>query len=202
MSAGTTSYRPVGFIDRLEGNKHIVILYDDEKRADFIVARYFTDGFKRGGSCVYFTDEDPVAIRRRLVAQGIDVGGYKKEHRLRIFQIPTSNSGRVDALKALKAITAESTRGMKPPFRFVGRTITDIESVDGMLQGMNLEKIGNDHFEEFDISLLCYYDIRKMERSRRDEWVRGLLENHHSVIYASDAGKEVAFETALLEEAE
>jgi hypothetical protein len=41
-----------------------------------------------------------------------------------------------------------------------------------------------------------------MERSRRDGWVKGLLENHHQVIYASDPGKAVAFETMLLEEEE
>ena len=201
MSAKTTSYRPVGYVDRLEGNKHIVMLYDNQKRADFIVARYFTNGFKKGGSCVFFPDEDPAAIRRRLAAQGIDVKRYENEKRLRIF-IPSSDSGKVDQLKAMRALISESTKGMKPPFRFVGRTIIDIESVKGMQLGMNLEKIGNDHFEEFDIALLCFYDIRKMERSRRDEWVRGLLENHNSVIYASEPNKAVAFETALLEEAE
>jgi hypothetical protein len=41
-----------------------------------------------------------------------------------------------------------------------------------------------------------------MEQSKRDHWIKGLLENHNSVIYASDAGKAVAFETALFEEAE
>ena len=198
----TASYRPKGFIDRLEDNKHIVMLYDNEKRADSIVAQYFIEGFKKGGSCIFFTDVDPVAIRRRLIAQGIDVGRYEKDNRLRIFKIPASDGGKGDALKALKAMTAETTRGMKRPFRFVGRTITDIESVNGMLQGMKLEKIGNDHFEEFGISLLCYYDIRKLERSKRGQWIRGLLDNHNSVIYASGAGKAVAFETALLEKAD
>jgi len=193
-------YRPVRFLDRLEGNKHWVMLYDDEKRADFMIARYFMNGFEESGSCVWFTDEDPAAIRGRLAAQGIDVGRYEKEKRLGIFQIPSSDSGKMDAMETLRAIRAESTRGMKPPFRFVGRTIIDIESVNGMLQGMVLEKTGNDHFEEFDNSQLCFYDLRKLEPSRRGEWVTGLLRNHHSVIYASDPGKAVAFETALLEE--
>jgi hypothetical protein len=31
-----------------------------------------------------------------------------------------------------------------------------------MVQGMGLEKTGQDHFEEFDNSQLCFYDIRKM----------------------------------------
>jgi hypothetical protein len=198
----STSYRPQGFIERLKNNKHVVMLYDNEKRASSIIAQYFAEGFKKGGSCIFFTDIDPVEISRRLVAQGIDVARYEKENRLRIFKIPSSSEENVDALKGLKSMTAETTRGMKPPFRFVARTIADIGSVDGMIQGMKLEKIGNDHFEEFDISLLCYYDIRKMEQSKRDHWIKGLLENHNSVIYASDAGKAVAFETALFEEAE
>ena len=92
--------------------------------------------------------------------------------------------------------------GMKPPFRFVARTIANTGSVDGMIQGMKLEKIGNDHFNEFDISLLCYYDIRKIEHSKRNKWIAGLLENHNSVLYVTEAGKTVAFETALLEEAD
>jgi MEDS: MEthanogen/methylotroph, DcmR Sensory domain len=162
------------------------MLYDDEKRADLVIARYFLDGLEKGASCVFFTDEDPAAIRRRLASQGVDVGRYEKEKRLRVFRIESADSGKVDVMRTLKAIRAESTKGMKPPFRFVGRTITDVESVNGMLQGMTLEKIGNDHFAEFDNSQLCFYDIRKMERSRRDEWVKGLLENHHSVIYASE----------------
>lgn len=198
MSARRTDYRPVRFLDRLEGNRHVVMLYDDEGRADLVIARYLLNGLDAGGSCVFFTDLDPKAIERRLSAQGVDVGRYKKEDRLRIFRTERSDSGKADVLKTLRAIREESTRGMRPPFRFVGRTITDIESVDGMLLGMRLEKTGQEHFEEFDNSQLCFYDIRKMEPSRRDEWVRGLLESHHQVIYASDPGRAVAFETSWL----
>jgi len=202
MSMTAAPYRPARFLDRLEGNKHLVMLYDDEKRADFIIARYFLNGIRKGGSCVFFTDEDPERIRRRLAAQGMDVHRLEKQRRLRIFSIPGSDGGKMGAMQTLRAMRTMSTEGMRPPFRFAGRTIIDIESVGGMQQGMTLEKIGNDHFEEFDNSQLCFYDIRKMEPSRRDEWVRGILQNHNSVIYASDPGKAVAFETSLLEEEE
>ncbi len=200
VNARDSVYHPVKFLDRLEGNRHIVMLYDNDANADLMIARYFLDGFDKGGSCVFFTDEDPKKIEGRLSAQGIEVERHKRENRLRVFAIPTSDEGKTDFLEALKAIRKESTRGMKPPFRFAGRTIIDIESVDGMRLGMGLEKIGQEHFEEFDNSQLCFYDVRKMERSRRSEWVRGLLENHHQVIYAGAPDKAVAFETSLLEE--
>jgi hypothetical protein len=88
---------------------------------------------------------------------------------------------------------------MKPPYRFVGRTITDTGSKEGMRLGMVVEKTGHEHFEEFDNSQLCYYDISGIEHSKRDEWIRGLLKTHHYIIYASEPDKAVAFETALLE---
>lgn len=199
VSTGSTDYHPVKFLDRLEGNKHLVMLYDDEKNADLVIARYFQNGFNMGGSCIFFTDQEPALIERRLAAQGIDVNRLEKENRLRIFHTETSDSGKRDVLATLRMIRTESTKGMKGPFRFVGRTITDIETVDGLTLGMHLERTGQEHFEEFDNSQLCFYDIRKLERSRRDEWVRGLLENHHQVIYASGPGKAVAFETSMLE---
>jgi hypothetical protein len=61
----------------------------------------------------------------------------------------------------------ESTKGMKPPYRLVGRTIMDIETIDGMKFGILLEKTGHQHFDEFNCSLICYYDISKIEPTRK-----------------------------------
>lgn len=67
---------------------------------------------------------------------------------------------------------------------------------------MNLERIGHELFSEFGNSQLCFCNIRKMEQTMRDEWVRGLLKNHHKVICASEPGKAAGFETMLLEDDE
>ena len=68
--------------------------------------------------------------------------------------------------------------------------------------GLVMEKTGQEHFEEFDNSQLCYYDISEIEQSKRNEWIRGLLKTHHYVIYASEPDKAVAFETMLLDHEE
>lgn len=195
-------YRPVKLLDRLEGNNHIVLLYDKQEYADLIIARYFQNGLEKGESCVFFTSDEPKVVEKRLTANGINVDRYKKKNMLRIFCIERSDEGKRDVLATLKYIRGEATRGMKPPFRFVGRTITDTESIEGMNLGMAVERTGHEHFAEFDNSQLCYYDISGLEESRRDEWMGGLLKNHHYVIYASEPGKAVAFETALLEDGE
>jgi hypothetical protein len=184
----------------MEGNKHTVLLYDNQKYADLIIARYLLNGLKKGESCIFFTSDRPETVEKRLSAQGIDVDSYEQKNSLRIFSIERSDENKVDTLRTLKRIREEATRGMNPPYRFVGRTITDTTTIEGMKLGMTVEKTGHEHFEEFDNSQLCYYDISGIEKSKRDEWITGLLKNHHHVIYASEPDKAVAFETMLLEE--
>jgi hypothetical protein len=194
-------YRPIKFIDQLEGNKHIVLLYDNEDYADLIIARYFSKGLEKGESCVFFTDEDPKKIRRMLTSQGLDVERYEKANTLRIFQMPKPDSSnqQIDVLTILRGIRSASTTGMKRPFRFAGRTIPDIESRNGIMQGMVVERTGQEHFDEFDNAQMCFYDIRKIEPTKKDEWIKQLLENHHKVIFASDPDRAVAFDTSIAE---
>jgi MEDS: MEthanogen/methylotroph, DcmR Sensory domain len=199
MNAERASYRPIKFLDRMEGNNHILLLYDNQKFADLVIARYILNGLQKGESCIFFTADKPETIEERLSVKGIDVDSYKRTNSLRIFHIERYDANKLDALGTLKHIREEATRGMKPPYRFVGRTIMDTGTIEGMNLGLVVEKTGHEHFEEFDNSQLCYYDISGIEQSRRDEWIRGLLKNHHHVIYASEPDKAVAFETVLLE---
>lgn len=194
------NYRLVKFLDRPEGNNHIVLLYDDVKYADLIIARYFQNGLEKGESCIFFTSDSPETVEARLSAQGIDVDSYKRKNSLLVFGIEKSDSNKVDVPSTLKGIREHATRGMKPLYRFAGRTITNTGSIDGVKLGMAVEKTGHAHFEEFDNSQMCYYDISGIEQSMRDEWIRQLLKNHHHVIYATEPERAVAFETALLDE--
>jgi hypothetical protein len=203
MNTEKANYRPIKFLDRMEGNNHIVLLYDNQKYADLVIARYLLNGLQKGESCIFFTADKPEAIEERLSAEGIDVDSYKQTNTLRIFHTERHDANnKFDALGTLKHIREEATRGMKPPYRFVGRTIIDTGTIEGMNLGLVVEKTGHEHFEEFDNSQLCYYDISGIEQSKRDEWIRGLLKNHHHVIYASEPDKAVAFETMLLEDEE
>jgi hypothetical protein len=194
MEAEKKSYRPLKFLDKMEGNNHIVLLYDNPRYGDLIIARYLFNGLKKGESCIFFTSDNPETVREKLSTEGIDADS------LRIFQIERDDAIRSDALSILKNLRKKATVGMNPPYRFVGRTITDTETIEGMKLGLLVEKTGNDHFQEFDCSQMCYYDISGIEQSMRDEWIKGLLKNHDHVIYASKPERAVAFETDLLDE--
>jgi hypothetical protein len=66
--------------------------------------------------------------------------------------------------------------------------------------GITLEKTGNEHFDEFECSQMCYYDRSKIEQSLRPQWITNVLKNHHNVIYASEPDKALTFDTMLLDE--
>jgi hypothetical protein len=202
MSAEKANYRPIKFLDRMERNNHIVLLYDNEEYADLVISRYLLNGLQKGESCIFFTADKPEIIEERLSAEGIDVDSYKQTNSLRIFRIERSDADKFDALGTLKHIREEATKGMKPPYRFVGRTIMVTGTKEGMKLGLVVEKTGHEHFEEFDNSQLCYYNISGIEQSKRNEWISELLKNHHHVIYASEPDRAVAFETMLLEDGE
>ncbi len=194
------NYRPMKFIDQMEKNKHMFLLYDSKEYAYWIISRYFLNGLQNRESCILFTSDKPQIIEKQLAKEGIDVDLYKKKHFLRIYQIEKCDDNKHDLVATLKQISEEATKGMKPPYRFVGRTITDTETRSGMDLGLALEKTGHEHFHEFNCSQMCYYDISKIELTMRQKWISGLLKNHHYVIYASKPDKAVAFETALLED--
>jgi hypothetical protein len=90
MNAERASYRPIKFLDRMEGNNHILLLYDNQKFADLVIARYILNGLQKGESCIFFTPDKPEAIEERLYAEGIEVGSYKRKNSLRIYRIDRS----------------------------------------------------------------------------------------------------------------
>jgi hypothetical protein len=79
MNTEKANYRPIRFLDRMEGNNHIVLLYDNQKYAYLIIARYLLNGLKKGESCVFFTADKHEAIEEKLCAEGIDVDSYKQK---------------------------------------------------------------------------------------------------------------------------
>ena len=193
-------YHPLTFVDQLEKNKHIMLLYDNQKYAFWIIARFFLNGLNNGESCIFFTSDDPNAVENRLNREGIDVRYYKNNNLLRIYTIEIPDDNKRDTLRVLKHIRKDATKGMKPPYRFAGRTITNTETKEGMKLGIVLEEVGHENFDSFNNSQMCFYDISKIEKSMRPKWIQDLLKVHHCVIYASEPNKAVAFETNLLED--
>src|SRR6266487_4601553 len=92
------NYRPMKFVDLMERNKHILLLYDDQKYAYWIIGRYFHNGFTKGESCIFYTADRPEIIEKQLSAGGIDVNLFKRKNLLRIYEIERSDENKHDML--------------------------------------------------------------------------------------------------------
>jgi hypothetical protein len=76
MNSEKSDYRPIKFLDRMEVNKHTVLLYDSQEYADIIIARYLLNGLAKGESCIFFTPDVSSEVEKRLAAHGIEVDSY------------------------------------------------------------------------------------------------------------------------------
>ena len=102
---------------------------------------------------------------------------FKNNNLLRIYTIERSDDNKRDTLSTLRHIRQDATKGMKPPYRFAGRTITDTETKEGMKLGIVLEEVGHENFDSFNNSQMCFYDISKIEKSMRPRWIHRSFES-------------------------
>src|SRR3546814_10755485 len=75
MDMGSTennkgNYHPMKFVDQMERNKHMVLLYDSKEYAYWVIARYFLNGLRNRESCILFTSENPRTIEKLLAKEG------------------------------------------------------------------------------------------------------------------------------------
>lgn len=79
--------------------------------------------------------------------------------------------------------------GLLPPFRLVSRIVPDVSTVNGISVELELEKTAQSHFDDFCCSLICPYDISKIEKTKRKKWLEELRLSHHVCIYAPKFGQ-------------
>ena len=56
---------PLRFVNSLDTNKHILLLYNDPEYAKRIEFQFIGNGLAKGEHCVYATEEDPLLSKRK-----------------------------------------------------------------------------------------------------------------------------------------
>ena len=92
-------YHPIKFIDHLDRNKHIVLLFDNEKYAYWIISRDLLNGLKNNESRIFFTPDDPETVEERLSFEGIGMNIIKPKKSLSIYDIEKSYDNKLDIFK-------------------------------------------------------------------------------------------------------
>jgi hypothetical protein len=183
------------FLNSVDTNRHILLLYDEPDYARKVEFEFIKKGLDKGEHCVYATEEDPGMVILKMINHGMPVVDSIKKN-LHVYQMHDQfddANGPVEGYRNnLKRILADS----KSPFRIVGRIVPDVSNMDGISLQLELEKDTHANFDKFGGSIMCIYDISKIEKSRRKEWVDTLALTHHNIIYATKPGKSGVFKTS------
>jgi hypothetical protein len=179
---------PLKYLDSLELRQHIVLFYEESEYARLIEFRFLRNGLDSGEQCVYATDADSGSIVLKMLTYGIPLR-YFQTGRLKVYQIQRTCGNRDEIMKNCKNDIGMILSSLIPPFRIVSRIVQDVSTTDGMEVELELEHAVHEKFDDFGGSLICPYDISKIESSKRGRWLEKLRENHHAVIYAPKFGE-------------
>lgn len=188
MSIYETSSVPFSYIDSLEHKQHILLLYEDLEYAKMIEFRFIKNGLTNGENCVYVTHEDSGSIVLKFLNYGISIQ-YFQSGKLKVIQIhePCGDGSKIldQCKKDIEMILAN----LIPPYRIVGRIVPCINTIDGMTVQLELEHKTHSCFDDFRGSIMCTYDLSKIERTKRKIWMGELRETHHTIIHATKFGE-------------
>jgi len=185
-------------VDNLNEPNHSMVLYDNAKYGNLVKYRYLENGLKKGEHSICLTHDKVTLVENEIASLGIDIDHFKRKNLLHIYQIENILE-RQDGLKSgyndlLKTVTADS----KPPYRFIGCTIPDVSTQEGIQAELFIERLFHSNFNKYQCSFLCTYDVNGIERTNRPSWIAQLLQNHHNLIYATDPANAVTFDPDLL----
>ena len=197
MTIDSKNYPPLRFIDKMKGRNHLMLFYDKPEFGQLVQYRFLANGLKRTEHCIVVTHDDPKLVEDEM-SNDIDVAGFKKKNLLHIHQIENILDSKGGIEKGFEDILRQVTADAKPPYRFVGRVIPDISSKKGIEAELVVEQKLHTYFYNYNGSFLCTYNVAELEPSKRNRWLGKLLENHHSLIYATEPEKAVVFDPELL----
>ena len=108
---------------------------------------------------------------------------------MQVLSVHKKNGSVDDIFEKAKVEFEQLSSRVVPPFHIVGRLVTDVDNKNGIQAEIKMEEITHKQFEDFGGSLICPYDVSKIEPTRRREWMKQLQENHHVVIRSTRFGE-------------
>src|SRR5574340_172375 len=178
---------PTDFVDQIQGKCHIALFYEDPGYAKIIAFRFLKNGLLKGEDCLYVTSEDTGDIVVKMLDFGIPLR-YFHTKQLRVIQIKERSGSKEDIISACRVDISRIMSGIRNSFRMVSRIVPNVNTVDGMSAELEMEHLVNNIFDDLGGSIMCPYDVSKIEPSKRKHWLDNLCESHHAVIYVPKSG--------------
>ena len=173
-----------------------MLLHEDLESAKLVMFRFIKNGLINGEDCLYITEEDSGSIVIGMLTYGIPLQ-YFQNKQLRVIQISKRYGNRNEILSSCKKDMSMFMTNLQKPFRIVSRIVPNIETEEGISVELELEEFAQNTFNDFGGSILCPYDISKIEQTKRKQWLDELRKNHHAVIYVPESGNGGVFLPSL-----
>src|SRR5574337_321489 len=187
MKIYETTSVPFRYVDSLDQKQHILLLHEDLAYAKMIEFRFIKNGLANGENCIYVSHEDSGSIVLKLLDYGIPLH-YFQTGRIKVIQMHDTCGNLVQMLDKYKKDVQSILASVLPPYRIVGRIVPNVSTIDGISAQLDLENRTHSCFEDFRGSIMCTYDISKIEKTKRKTWLGGLHRSHHVVIHATKFG--------------
>lgn len=149
--------------------------------------RFIKNGLANGEQCVYITEEDSGSIVIKMLTYGISLQHFQR-NQVRVLQIGNQHGNRQEIRSGCEKDIVVATMNLRKPFRVVSRIVPNVNTEIGISVEIEFEKHVHREFDEFGGSIMCPYDISKIEHRKRKQWLEELRENHHAVIYVPREG--------------
>jgi len=192
------NYPPLKEVDNLNERNHSMLLYDNAKYGNLVKYHYLENGLKNGEHCICLTHDEVTLVEDEISSLGIDLEHFKRKNLLHIHQIENILEKRDGLESGSNALLKTVTRGIKQPYRIIGRFISDVSTEEGIQAELLLEHKFHSNFNKYPGSFLCIYDVNEIEGSKRPIWLTKLFQNHHHLIYATDPANANTFDPNLL----
>lgn len=175
------------FLESLE-NVHILLLHEIRSKGEKIEFNFIKKGLEKAEHCYYHTNE-PEEIPRRMSDYGIDVEKYEKRNLLDITSTPKSLEG--FSKMAEEVITTLTNSSV--PCRFVFNNNFEFDTPDRTNTREKIELFLDDKFSKTTGKMICSYNIARIKQNLANDFMKNLLDSHHSVIIQTKDGKVETF---------
>lgn len=179
---------PIKYLDSIEQKEHILLLYEDPEYARIIECRFLKNGLSMGENCLYISGEDSASVVVKFLTYGIPLQFFQNG-KIKIIQVSETCGTEEEMMTKCRNDVKSILDSLIPPYRIAGRIVPNVSNIEGISTQMIIEKETHSDFENMRGSVMCIYDITKIESTKRKLWIRELQENHHSVIYVPKLGQ-------------
>lgn len=180
------------FIYSMHNDTHLLLLYEDFRKALEIQFEYMKKGLEKKECCVFAMPYE-INVEQKMIDSGIDVKKYRKENLLFIIPVNYKNQ-KLPPAEIFKSFSNKILSLTKNKIRICAMLDFDISTKEGMNEFINAETLSHANFESFNGSWLCSYDISKIEEPERISWIKKLIQCHNSVIIAPLNDSGIAFD--------